>query len=90
MLALLFLLLIIPLTLLRGWVLLALYKWFIIPLGAPEISMAHALGVALIVGFLTHTYTGKKDRDEKIEEVIQSFLVPIIALIFGWVYQSFL
>lgn len=39
--------------LLRGWVILSYWAWFIIPLGAPAIGFWHALGASALVGYLT-------------------------------------
>ena len=39
--------------LLRGWVILSYWAWFIMPLGAPAIGFWHALGASALVGYLT-------------------------------------
>ena len=41
--------------LLRGWVLSILWRWFMVPtLGLPALSVPQAIGIALVVGMLTH------------------------------------
>lgn len=91
MLGILFLLMIVPLTLYRGWILLNLWNWFIIPLGAPHITMAHALGISLVIGFMTAHYDSRtKTQSEKIEELIAVFAMPTIGLIMGWIFQAFM
>lgn len=40
----------------NGWVASILWAWFLVPLGAPAISVVPAIGIALIVGCLTHQY----------------------------------
>ena len=91
MLGILILLLIVPLTLYRGWILLLLWGWFIIPLGAPGITMAHALGISLIIGFITSHYDSrKKTQDEKIEEAIATFAMPTLGLVMGWIFHAFM
>lgn len=37
-----------------GLVLTKLWVWFVVPLGPPPIGVAHALGIAVLVGLLTH------------------------------------
>ncbi len=36
----------------QGYVLSILWGWFFVPLGLPTISIAHAIGIALVVGVL--------------------------------------
>ncbi len=41
--------LVVVLSVVRGFVLSYLWSWFVAPLGIPEIGIAHAIGISLIV-----------------------------------------
>ena len=45
---------IVPLQLLRGYVLAQLWRWFVVPLGGPAVDVVHAIGISLLVAMLTH------------------------------------
>ena len=47
---------IVPMMLLNGFVLEKLWGWFIVDLGAPDISVGQAIGISLVAGFLAHQY----------------------------------
>src|SRR6478609_6186947 len=68
----------IPAIILRGYVFLQLWQWFVEPLGAPHISIAHALGLAMIAG-LCLASVEKKDYGKDTE--LKWFGQGIIALI---------
>ena len=83
-------------AILRGFVLKILWNWFVVPVtGLPELSIPMALGIALIVGFLTyqHIHTDKED-EEVFESIVKgiaiSIIHPLFALFFGWLYQLFI
>lgn len=86
-----FLILFIPLTLLRGWVILSLWGWFILPLGAPNIQMSQALGIALILSFVTtHSFNLKdKTTEEKVKEYIMIIIYPLFTVGLGYIYHAF-
>jgi hypothetical protein len=83
----------------NGWVLSQLWKWFVEPFGVPALSVPYAIGVSLIVGFLTHQRntsrsTDDRDKGEKITsavaEILTSFTLPLITLGIGWIVSQFL
>lgn len=88
--ALLLAVLTIPLILLNGWVLSWLWLWFMVPLGLPVISLAHSIGIAGIVGFMTKQYTSDKNEEEKYERMAYGLLAPFIALGGGYIIHSFM
>lgn len=55
------------LTIIRGLVLQALWGWFIVTtFGLPELSLVEALGLSLVVGFLTmHIDNDDPDNDSR-------------------------
>lgn len=48
-----------------GWVTVLMWGWFAVPLGAPSITIAHALGLRLLVGFTTNLYKLEPGKLEK-------------------------
>ncbi len=77
---------------LEGVVLYYLWLWFVVPLGAPAIGLLHALGLGMIIHFLTyHFYDFKKNDEAGIWEPLCHLLVrPVFTLGFGWLLHSFM
>jgi hypothetical protein len=73
---------------LNGFVLQVLWGWFITPFGLPAISIPQGLGLALVVGFLTHQYQDNKRSPEGV--ITYSIMSPVVSLVFGWVVHLFL
>jgi hypothetical protein len=77
----------IPLGIYRAWVLMLLWGWYVVPLGAPDIGMAHAYGLSLIA--LLCTMTREPERNETIAEGLfhAAFFgtwTTTFALVIGW------
>lgn len=77
-----------------GYVLSILWAWFMVPaFGLPAISIPLALGIALIVSYLTREIT--TDRTDKPYAEMLAFkaviatLKPFFALITGWIIRLF-
>lgn len=72
-----------------GYVLSKLWAWFVVPaLGVPELSIPAAIGLALIVSYMTHQATNGDDDltpEALIEGVLWLAMRPAAALCFGWV-----
>lgn len=77
-------------ALLRGAVLVTLWRWYMVPFGLPAISIPQGLGLALIVGFLTHQERHDTDDDTWGRDVISALITPPLVLFFGWVYSWWL
>lgn len=75
----------------RGYILSIVWRWLIQPtfFGAPDLSIPAAIGVSMVVGFLTQHASTKSD-DEWQTGLIKIFLVPLIFLGVAWVVQSFI
>lgn len=58
----------LPLTLFRGWVFSILWLWFAVPMGAPEIGYATAMGLCLIVGLTIPDFSSAGRLTEKDDE----------------------
>ena len=82
-----------------GFVLTHLWRWFVVPLGVVEISLPNAIGVSLIVGFLTMRVTEEDlkpsgDAGERARKSAAKagFKMLYVAILFGlsWIVQLFM
>ena len=79
----------------NGWALSVLWKWFIVPVfGAPILTIPAAIGVAMVVNYLTEKINmNNKDEREWGEKLfVGAFLAiakPSFALLFGWIVLQF-
>jgi len=79
----------------KGYVLGALWGWFIVPVfGLPKLSVPSAIGIALIVSYLTtqkiETNNGDKGVSEKYgKQVIIAILYPLFILFLSWIIHQF-
>lgn len=81
--------------LLKGWVLTFLWDWFAVPFGLPSLGVAHAIGLAALVGLLTHQVTNCKTEDGDISDAIgrwigSGLLGPLLILGVGYIVNSFM
>lgn len=82
--------------LLRGYVLSVLWRWFMVPtLGLPVLSVPQAIGIALVVGMLTHQnyhYPEKEDEktSTKVTRFLEPFLAPFATLLVGWIVRQYM
>lgn len=91
------LLVVTPLVaILQGWVLTVLWSWFVVPtFDLPELSIAVAIGLSLIVGmFRGYNTTTTKDENEetstKVAKVVVLFFGPLFVLFMGWIVHLFM
>lgn len=74
-------------SVMNGLVLSVLWGWFVVPVfNAPHLSIASAIGLSLVVSYLTHrtgTASGEKVGMGKL--IGNSILYPLIALFLGWI-----
>lgn len=79
-----------------GYVLSVLWAWFIVPtFEARPLAVLPAIGVAIVVGYLTkqidrYTDTNKSAAERIAESIGYIFLSPAFALAFGWIVHSFM
>lgn len=81
-------------SLMRGWALSVLWGWFLVPLGLPGLNIPTAIGISLVVSFLTHqTHDDDKERTFS-ERMFRLFgaaiLTPLLGVFIGWVVKHFL
>lgn len=86
-----FIIIVILSIFIQGFVLRSLWQWFAVPFGLPAISIFHALGLILLVDYLTHHYYDYKKTDEAGMITAISYLVfrPIIVYTFGFIFHFF-
>lgn len=81
-LALLLVALMVPVTILEGWVLSILWRWFVAPaLGVPVLTVAQAIGFALVVAFLRDRYE-PRPRTPDWEDVARDTTGRIVHAVF--------
>lgn len=86
---------------LMGWVLVVLWSWFVIPVfGLPALHMAYAVGLMLLVRYMTIVPDGDKIAEYKkldVEERTERLMVngalavafPLFVLGIGWIIHQF-
>lgn len=57
----------IPSMLLEGWVLTLFWEWFVVPLGAPSVSVAQAMGLSLLVNIVVYQNIPRKDLHDLLD-----------------------
>ena len=81
-----------------GYVLTILWAWFVVPtFGLPPLALAPAIGLAVVVSYLTHQYhpkPAKPDDDGKWDEtarvIAHMVFRPAIALLVGWIVKQWM
>jgi hypothetical protein len=80
-----------------GYVLTILWTWFIVPtFGVPALTLAPAIGLSIVVSYLTHQYapkTTEKHESEWHSTLHLSFhilLKPTLALLMGWMVKQWM
>lgn len=82
--------LLVPLALLRGFVLQTLWGWFVVPVfGAPALSLMIAIGLGLLVSLL-EPITPPIPTKHIPRYLAIAFLNPLLILICGWIAHLFL
>lgn len=75
----------------NGLILVKLWAWFIVgTFGLQPLRIPQALGVSLVVGFLTAQTNNAKEKHSTVESIGIAFIFPLFALFFGWIYHLFL
>lgn len=74
-----------------GYVLSHLWLWFVVPLGAPSISVPHACGIGLLVRCLRPVHVDQLQKADDHNPAL--FLLKILAtpfgmLGFGWILRA--
>jgi hypothetical protein len=91
-------LLITPLGIIwSGYALTILWEWFIVStFGIASLTIPVAVGIAIIINYLTKGYSGNEPEDTRTSEekiifsIVVAVLKPAFALLFGWVITWFM
>lgn len=84
---------IVPLIILRGYVLVELWSWFIVPtFGLRPLTFAQALGVSLVVAFLTHEPppSYKDHKTDPYITLVRPYIIVLGCWGFGYLYKTYL
>ena len=79
----------------RGYVFSVLWGWFIVPIfGLPVLTIPVAIGVAMVVSFLTYQYQHNEDKRSQGDRIASLvgviILYPLLTLGIGWVVLQFI
>ena len=90
-----FVLIIVLSTLFNGYALTKLWSWFVVPaFGVAPLGLTQAIGVSLIVSYLTHQIHEEDKSRSTSETLIRSVAIaimkPSLALLMGWIVTLFM
>lgn len=74
----------------EGFVLSVLWGWFIVPVfHAPHLRIPYAIGLALVVGMLTHRTRKPEDTPETSYVLLNGLVLPWLFLLMGCLVKLF-
>ena len=78
--------------LLKGFVLIKLWSWFIVShFGLDPLSIPIGLGLSLVISLLTYQGRHMKNHELDVAHIcVSAFLNPLIALFVGWIITLFM
>lgn len=77
-------------TIWGGVILQILWAWFMVPtFGFTPLGLAAAIGLSIVIGFLTHQYVPTDDEDLD-KSILYGFIYPLVVLAFGFVVRLFM
>lgn len=81
----------IPVTILRGYVLQIIWGWFVVPqFHVSPLNIPTALGIALLAGFVTSDLTlDRSHKTEPWEYLVTGAVTTLIYWLMGWSYHLF-
>lgn len=70
---------------LEGLVLSYLWEWFVVPLGMKPVSILHAIGLCVLLDFITyHYYDYKKSEEVGLTSSLSYVIIrPVVAIVIG-------
>jgi hypothetical protein len=70
----------------EGFVIAKLWRWFLVPLGVPPVTISHAIGISTLTWLLTHQINlAEKKELDSLETMLIVFVRFAMALGIGWV-----
>lgn len=91
-----FVVLLIFSSIFNGYALSVLWGWFVVPtFHLPTLSLVQAIGLAMILTYLTYQHVDAKKGDESFGEMMAkafplTLIRPSFALLFGYVLHKFM
>ena len=74
-----------------GWALAVHWGWWVVPLGLPAISAAHAFGLGVAFSFVRASVRDKHAAYDIRIRLFAEVFIPLASLGLGWVaYQAYL
>ena len=82
----------IPLLIINsGLAVSILWGWFIVPLGAPQIGVAHAIGISATMFFVKSGHVRRDNEDKKPWVTIAGFFIaPWVSVLVGYIAKGFM
>lgn len=78
-----------PISLYYSWAASILWGWFLVPLGAPSVTILQCWGIMLvIIMFRPRLSLQKSDDSELVSAAGALVLAPLLALGFGWAIKN--
>jgi hypothetical protein len=78
-------------AMLEGWALSMMWGWFIVPVfHAPSLRIPYAIGLALVVGMLTHRVRKEEDTPDLPTFIIHGLVMPFAFIATGWIVKLFI
>ena len=74
----------------NGFVLTKLWAWFIVPFGLPELGLAQAIGIAMVIGFLTNQHIPDNKDEKAWKPFITLYVGPFLTLFAGYIVTLFM
>jgi len=80
----------------KGYILTVLWDWFMVPtFGLSPLALAPAMGLILLVSFLTHQSDAVKEPEgtsyeKTVKAISYTLLLPAMVLGCGWVVKQFM
>jgi hypothetical protein len=78
----------------HGWILTILWGWFVVPtFHLPELSIAVAIGLSLIVGMFKSYSVGDNKNlttEDKLVGAVVTLVGPLLTLLFGYIVHLFM
>jgi len=80
----------------NGYALSVLWGWFVVPtFGAPALGIVPAIGIAMVVSYMTNQMHDCKKEERSLGEEIGrgtfvAIVKPSLALFFGWIVHLFM
>lgn len=83
------LIMVVPMVVLRAYVIARLWAWFMVPLGVAEIGLAQAAGLVLLVSMIRNRPANAAEPDPEWKFILPKTVVDNIgaslaALLMGW------